>query len=67
MIGVVEGVEKVFVERMNILQPWKAIEDGLKFFAKCFRGKLDLSCVESFAIVRDRLMRAELFTCLLSC
>ena len=36
------------MERMNILQPWEAIEDCLKLFAECFRGKLDLSGIESF-------------------
>lgn len=46
VVGIVQGVEKILVERMNVLQPWKAVEDGLELFAECFGGKLDLSCVE---------------------
>lgn len=36
VIGIVEGIEEIFVERMNILQSWEAIENGLKLFAECF-------------------------------
>ena len=49
MIGIVKGVQEIFVERMNVLQSREAIEDSLKLFAKCFRCELDFSCIEAFA------------------
>lgn len=47
VVGIVESVEKILVERMNILQAGKAVEDGAKFLRKGLLGELDLSSVES--------------------
>lgn len=46
VVGIIEGIEKIFVERVNVLQPWKAVEDGLELLAECFRRELDLSRVK---------------------
>lgn len=46
VVGIVEGVEQILVERMDILQTGKAVEDGAKFFRKGLLGELDLSSVE---------------------
>jgi hypothetical protein len=50
VVGIVESVEKILVERMNVLQPWEALEDGAEFFGECFLGKLDLAGVKSWFI-----------------
>lgn len=47
MVGIVEGVEKILVERVDILKTRETLEDGAKLFRKGLLGELDLSCVES--------------------
>lgn len=47
MVGIVEGIEEVFVERMDVLQPRKPFKDSLELFTECLGGKLDLSSVEA--------------------
>ena len=59
MVRIVKCVEEILVEWVNILQPREAIEDCLKFFAECFRGELDFSGIEAFAVsvvVRGKLL-----------
>ena len=52
MIGIVQSVEEVFVERMNILQAGETVEDCLEFLCKSFGGVLDFSSVETWDFVR---------------
>lgn len=47
MVGIVEGVEEIFVEWMDVLQTRKAIKNGLQLFTECLGGELDLSGVET--------------------
>lgn len=51
MVGIVERVEQVLVERMNVLQSGKAFEDGAELFAKRLLRKLDFSCIERYRFV----------------
>lgn len=46
MVCIVQGVEQIFVEWVNVLQPWEAVEDGLEFLAEGLSCELDLSRVE---------------------
>lgn len=46
MVGIVEGVEKILVERMDILQPWESVENERDLFAEGLLRELDLPCVE---------------------
>lgn len=46
MVGIVEGVEQILVERMDILQSGKALEDGAKLLREGLLGELDLTGVE---------------------
>lgn len=46
MIRIVKRIEKVFMERMYILQAWKSVEYSRELFHKGFRGEFDLSSVE---------------------
>lgn len=47
MVGIVECVEQILVERMNILQSGKTLEDGTELFGKGFLGELDLSSIKA--------------------
>ena len=47
MVGIVEGVEKILVERVDVLEPGKALEDGAELLGESFLTELDLSGVES--------------------
>lgn len=55
MVGIVQGVEEFLMERMNILQFWKAFKDGLKFFAEGLGCEFDFSCVEACWILATPL------------
>ena len=46
VVGVVQGVEEVFVEGMNVLEAWKAVEDCLQLFAKSLGGVLNFADIE---------------------
>lgn len=46
VVGIVERVEQILVERMDILQSRETLEDGAELFGECFLGELDLSGVE---------------------
>ena len=46
MIGIIEGIEEIFVERMDILESREAIEDERQLFGEGFLGELDLSGIE---------------------
>ncbi len=46
VVCVVEGVEEIFVERMNVLQPREAIKNERKLLAECFLCKFNLSGIE---------------------
>jgi hypothetical protein len=51
MVRIVEGVEQILVERVDVLKPGKALEDGAELVGKGLLGELDLSCVESCSCV----------------
>jgi hypothetical protein len=34
MVGIVERIEEIFVERVYVLQPWETLEDCLEFLAE---------------------------------
>lgn len=46
MVGIVESVEEVFVERVDVLQSRKPVEDGLELFGEGLGGEFDLASVE---------------------
>ena len=46
MVGVVEGVEQVFVERMNVLQTRKAAEDERELLGEGLLREFNFSGVE---------------------
>ena len=47
MIRIVQCVHKVFVEWVNVLESWEAIENCLEFLREGLGGEFDLSCVEA--------------------
>ena len=47
MVGIVEGVEQILVERVDVLQAREAVEDGAKLLREGLLGKLDFSGVEA--------------------
>ncbi len=47
MVGIVECVEEIFVERMDILKSRETLKDGLELFRERLGRKLDLSSVEA--------------------
>lgn len=49
MVCIVEGIEKVFVERMNVLKSRKSVKNGCELFGKGFGGVFDLANVKSCA------------------
>jgi hypothetical protein len=46
MVGIVKGVEKILVERMNILKSWEAIKDQSDLFAEGLLSELDLTGIK---------------------
>lgn len=46
VVGIVEGIDQVFVKRMDVLQARKTLEYGAKLFRKGLLGKLDLSGIK---------------------
>jgi hypothetical protein len=46
VVGVVQGVEEIFVEGVDVLKTGETIEDQRKLFGECFLGKFDLSGVK---------------------
>jgi len=46
VVGIVKSVEEIFVERMDILESWEAIEDETKFLAEGLLCEFDLSCIK---------------------
>jgi hypothetical protein len=46
MVGIVQGVEEIFMERMDVLEAGETLEDGAKFLGEGLLGELDLSGVE---------------------
>lgn len=47
VVRIVEGVEQILVERVDVLKPGKAVEDGAELVGEGLLGELDLSGVES--------------------
>lgn len=47
VVGIVEGVEEILVERMDVLESGETLEDGTELLREGFLGELDLSGVES--------------------
>ena len=56
MVGIVEGIEEVFVERVYILKAWEAVENGLEFFGERLGGELDFSSIKA---CKNRLVANE--------
>lgn len=48
MVGIVEGIEEIFVERVDVLESWETLENGTEFLGESFLRKLDLSGVEGY-------------------
>lgn len=48
VVGIVEGVEKILVERVDVLEAREALEDGAELFREGFLGELDLTRVECY-------------------
>ena len=48
MVGVVEGIEEIFVERVDILEAGESIQDERKLLCKCLLCEFDLSCIEIY-------------------
>lgn len=48
MVGIVESVEKILVERVDVLQSGEAIEDEGELFRKGLLGELDLARIEIY-------------------
>ena len=46
MVGIVKGVQKILVERMDVLKTWEAIEDQRDLLAESLLRELDLSGVK---------------------
>jgi hypothetical protein len=46
MVGIVEGVEQVFVERMNVLQARKAVEDERELFSEGLLCEFNFAGIE---------------------
>lgn len=47
MVGIIEGIEEIFVKWVDVLKPRKAIEYGLKLFAERFGCELDFTSIEA--------------------
>lgn len=50
MVGIVEGIEKIFVERVDILKTWESIEDQRELLGEGLLGELDLTGIEIWEI-----------------
>jgi len=46
MIGIVEGIEEVFMERMDILEAGESVQDEGELLCECLLREFDLSGVE---------------------
>lgn len=46
MVGIVKRIQKIFVEGMDILKTWEAIEDQRDLLAESLLCELDLSGVK---------------------
>ena len=46
VVGIVEGIEQVLVERVDVLQPGEALEDGAELVREGLLGELDFAGVE---------------------
>jgi len=46
VVCIVKGIEEIFVERVDILQPWEAVKNEGELLSEGFLSKLDLSGVE---------------------
>lgn len=50
VVGIVKGVEKIPVERVDVLEARETVEDGCDFLGESLCGILDLSDVESYDV-----------------
>ena len=48
MVGIVEGVEKILVERMNVLKSWETVENERDLLAEGLLRELDLAGIEVY-------------------
>jgi hypothetical protein len=46
MVGIVEGIEEIFVERMDILQAGKSVQDEGELLCECLLREFDFSGIE---------------------
>jgi hypothetical protein len=48
VVGVVEGIEEIFVERVDILEAGESVQDERELFCKCLLCEFDLSGIEIY-------------------
>jgi len=48
MVGIVKGVEQIFVERVDILKTRETVKDGRELLGKGLCGVFDLANVEGY-------------------
>lgn len=48
VVGIVEGVEKILVERMNVLKSWETVENERDLLAEGLLRELDLAGIEVY-------------------
>lgn len=48
VVGIVEGVEKILVERMDVLKSWETVENERDLLAEGLLCKLDLAGIEVY-------------------
>lgn len=48
MVGIVEGVEKILVERMDVLESWEPVENERDLLAESLLCELDLAGIEVY-------------------
>lgn len=50
VVGIVQGVEKILVERVDVCEAREAVKDGLDLLGKGLGGVLDFTDVEGYAM-----------------
>ena len=48
VVGIVEGVEKILVERMDVLKSWETVENERDLLAESLLCELDLAGIEVY-------------------
>lgn len=48
VVGIVEGVEKILVERMDVLKSWETVKNERDLLAESLLCELDLASIEVY-------------------